>query len=121
MKDYDFVIDLRTPEQQEEDVEWGKKHGKEYKRSKPDWETIKRLVSADDYEPKTVLFMEKDESPSLEDAQAFIGGYIEIVHTRKGAQLIIDEVGRHKELASMLYGGPIKGPAMILVGEAKWT
>jgi hypothetical protein len=126
MKDFDFMIDLRSPKQQEEDAEWGREHGEKYKCFEPDWETIKRLASAEDYEPKTVLFMEKGEAPSLEDAQEFVGGYIEIVHTRKGAQLIIDEVGRHKdlpvnELASMLYGGPIKGPAMILVGEAKWT
>jgi len=126
MIDYDFMIDLRSPKQQEEDAEWGRKHGEQYKCFEPDWETIKRLASADDYEPKTVLFMEKGEAPSLEDAQEFVGGYIEIVRTRKGAQLIIDEVGRHKdlpvnELASMLYGAPIAGPAMILVGEAKWT
>ena len=126
MIDYDFMVDLRSPEQQQQDAEWNSKNGEQYKRFEPDWETIKRLVSADDYEPKTVLFMEKGEAPSLKDAQEFIGGYIEIVHTMKGAQLIIDEVGRHKELpvnelASMLYGGPIMGPAMILVGEAKWT
>jgi hypothetical protein len=67
-----------------------------------------------------------DEAPTLEEAREFIGGNIELVHTRSGTQLIVDEEGALKDLplnpfASQLYGGPIAGPAMVLKGKAKWT
>lgn len=88
------------------------------------WTTIKEVVDGD---PNSVMYQEKKDSPTLEEAREFIGGHIELVHTRAGAQLIVDEEGGFKPdlevnpIASALYGGAIVGKAIILIGDAKWT
>ena len=88
------------------------------------WTKVKQAVDGD---PKSVLYEDKKDSPTLEEAREFIGGYIELVHTRSGAQLVIDEEGGFKRelevnaIASFLYGGEIVGNAIILIGDAKWT
>lgn len=88
------------------------------------WSKIRKAVNSD---PKSVLYENTEDSPTLEQAREFVGGYIELVHTQYGAQLIVDEEGGFKpdlevnSVASFLYGGEIVGNAIILVGDAKWT
>ena len=88
------------------------------------WRRVKQVVDSD---PNSVMYEDKKDSPTLDEASEFVGGYIELVHTRAGAQLIIDEEGRFKDhlkinsVASTLYGGEIVGKAIILIGDAKWT
>jgi hypothetical protein len=122
---YDFVVDTRTEEQKKGDAEWAKSRGG-CDDFEPDWDAIERAANEQGNNPKLVAYRKKDDSPTLEEAQKFIGGYIEIVHTKTGAQLIIDETGSLKglptnEMASRLYGGVIVGPAIILIEKAKWT
>ncbi len=124
--EFDFVVDI-TPDKVKKTLdEWFEENQRKHDVFNPNWEHFERVVKSDKYSPKTVIITKKDESPSLESAAEFIGSYIEIVHTRTGAQLIIDEEGGLKDvpinsIASQLYGSPIFGPAMILRGEAKWT
>ena len=88
------------------------------------WRRVKQVVDSD---PNSVMYEDKKDSPTLEEAREFVCGYIELVHTRTGAQLIIDEEGGFKPdlevnpIASFLYGGEIVGNAIILIGDAKWT
>jgi hypothetical protein len=122
----DFVIDATTSEQKKTAAEWFEESQGKYDVFNPDWEHFKRVVNSDKYSPKTVMLTEKSESPSLEEAAKFVGDYIELVHTRTGAQLVVDESGGLKggpinSVASQLYGGPIYGPVMILRGAAKWA
>lgn len=69
-----------------------------------------------------------DVSPTLEDAQKFVGGYIEIVpltvNGRK-AQLLCDEEGLLKGLtknqpATLMADRLIVGNALLLTGRALW-
>ena len=46
-------------------------------------------------QPKTKIIQHKDESPSLSDAQKFVGGWVEVVQVNDGI-LIIDEGGQVK-------------------------
>jgi len=122
---YDFVIDTTTDEQKKTVDEWFEENQGKYDVFNPDWEHFERVVANEKYSPKTVILTKKEESPSLEEAAEFVGSYIELVHTRTGAQLVVDEEGALKGLptnsvASQLYGGLICGPAMVLRGEAKW-
>ncbi len=88
------------------------------------WTKVRQAVDGD---PNSVMYEDKKDSPTLEEAREFIGGHIELVHTRAGAQLIVDEEGGFKPdlevnpIASALYGGAIVGKAIILIGDAKWT
>ena len=91
----------------------------------PDWDHIRDVLSSGGGMSLATSLYEGD-APSIEEARGFIDGYVEIVHLRSGAQLLIDEEGHMKKLplnviASLLYGGPIAGRAMILKGSAKWT
>ena len=45
--------------------------------------------------PKTKRI--KDKTPTLEQMQKFVGGYIEVVYSEKGSQIIIDEEGKLKD------------------------
>ena len=96
----------------------------DYSGNKSYWIRVGQLVNGD---PNSVLYEDKKDSPTLEEAREFIGGHIELVHTKAGAQLIIDEEGGFKPslevnpIASALYGGSIVGKAIILIGGAKWT
>ena len=72
-------------------------------------------------QPKTKIIQHKDESPSLSDAQKFVGGYVEVVQVNDGI-LIIDEEGKLKdkpvnEVASKMYADKY-GDADIIVGDA---
>ena len=63
----------------------------------------------------------KNDSPSLSDAQKFVGGYVEVVQVNDGI-LIIDEEGKLKdkpvnEVASKMYADKY-GDADIIVGDA---
>ena len=63
----------------------------------------------------------KEDSPSLSDAQKFVGGWVELVKVKDGI-LLIDEEGKLKdkpvnELASKLYFDTY-GDQDIIVGDA---
>ena len=63
--------------------------------------------------------------PTLEEAQDFIGGYIELIQC-KGFQVLVDEDGRAKKLdinhsASAMAGKTLVGPALVLFGDAQWV
>jgi hypothetical protein len=63
----------------------------------------------------------KEDSPSLSEAQKFVGGYVEVVQVNDGI-LIIDEEGKLKdkpvnEVASKMYADKY-GDADIIVGDA---
>ena len=79
----------------------------------------------------TRIISEKDEKPTLEEAQALIG-YITMapIHNppkeEKNIQLLVDEDALSKKSplnpnASLTAGYPIYGNAMILRGKACWT
>ena len=63
--------------------------------------------------------------PTLEEAQDFIGGYIEMIQC-KGFQMLVDEDGRAKKLninhnASAMAGKTLVGPVLVLFGDAQWV
>ena len=74
--------------------------------------------------------LEEGSPPSLETAQGFIGGHVELVPNRmliddQPIQILVDEDGLGKDLpmnpaASHLCNGTIVGKAYILVGKARW-
>ena len=90
-------------------------------------ETLVETINEEDPELTTLFIDDGDDSPTIEQAQEFFGGgYVELVKTQSGVQLLIDEDGLMKGLrvnpvASYLYGGKIVGKAIVLQGEAKWT
>ena len=70
--------------------------------------------------------------PTLEEAQAFVGGYIELVHLDNGDQILVNEEGLlHGFAVNMsatilckMFGNgcTLVGNAMLLKGEkARWT
>ena len=66
------------------------------------------------------------ERPQLEDAQRFVGGYVELVNSRRhpNVQLLINEEGLLERLpvnvaASCIAGFMIVGPAMVLTNDAR--
>lgn len=66
----------------------------------------------------------KDEKPTLEKCQEFVGGYIEVIFTSDGRQIVVDEEGRLKGKpinvdASEEANRTIVGDAMILSGDAR--
>ena len=72
-------------------------------------------------QPKTKIIQHKDESPSLSDAQKFVGGYVEVVQVNDGI-LIVDEEGKLKDkpvnqVASKMYADKY-GDEDIIVGDA---
>lgn len=71
--------------------------------------------------------------PTLEDAQAFVGGYVELIEVRvrlrdgrtvPGQLIGNDEARLHNmflnHAASAIYGHPFAGPALLLLGPAMW-
>ena len=63
----------------------------------------------------------KEDSPSLSDAQKFVGGWVEVVQVNDGV-LIIDEEGKLKnkdvnEISSKMYADKY-GDADTIVGDA---
>jgi len=84
----------------------------------------------------------RDAPPSLREAQAFVGGYVQIVRLRNGDQLLMNEGTNLKRGAPAnpeaaahatasggakagAHGGPdlsyLLGPVMCLRGEARWS
>jgi hypothetical protein len=68
-----------------------------------------------------------DVPPTLEEAQEFVGGYVQMLTLRDGSQMLINEDGRVKRLppnveATILaeHYGPIVGSVLVLSGSAKW-
>ncbi len=78
----------------------------------------------------TRVISEKSESPKLEEAQKFIGGYVTMAPilnntSTEPIQLLVDEEGLPKQLpfnpnASLTAGHKIFGNALILKGKACW-
>ena len=63
--------------------------------------------------------------PTLEEAQDFVGGYIEMIQCQ-GFQILVDEDGQAKKLdinhsASAMAGKTLVGPALVLFGDAQWV
>ena len=91
------------------------------------WIVRAESIAEEDEELTTIFVDDEEDSPSLEDARAFLGdAYVQLVRTQSGAQLLMDEDGLSKGLrvnpvASYLYGGKIVGKVIVLMGEAKWT
>lgn len=82
------------------------------------------LLSSENAEHLTLYLDKKDEKPTLEKCQEFVGGYIEIIFTSDGRQIIVDEEGRLKGKpinvdATEEANRTIVGDAMILSGEAR--
>ena len=80
----------------------------------------------------TRVISEKDEKPTLEEAQKFVGGHLTMapIHNpppgEKNIQLLVDEDGISKKLpinpnASLTAGYQILGNALVLRGKACWT
>ena len=69
----------------------------------------------------------EDKPPSLEYAQEFVGGFVEMLYLSEGRQLLFDEEGLFKKdpetnpLASELADRQIVGDALLLRGKAVWT
>lgn len=80
---------------------------------------------------KTRVISEKSESPTLEEAQDFVGGYLQMcpimnAPSKEPIQLMADEDGISKKLpvnpnATLTAGYPILGNCLILKGKACWT
>lgn len=66
-----------------------------------------------------------DKPPTLEEAQDFVGGYVELVELSGGAQLLVNEEGLLRGLpynseASAVSHLNIVGPVILLTGAARW-
>lgn len=77
--------------------------------------------------PKRIQLRAKQKTVSLEDAQKLCRGYVEMIDTPFG-QILVDEeallknpVPKLNSIASLLAERPIHGPAIVLLGEARWS
>jgi len=65
--------------------------------------------------------------PTLKEAQAMVDGLVELMELPNGTQLLFNEEGRmrsdfqYNETASKLSKQEIIGPAVLLVGTARWS
>lgn len=71
------------------------------------------------------FYKNKAGSPTLKQAQNFVGGLVEVVRLEDGNQMLVNEEGVMKNLpinfeASFEAGKVILGNAIILEGAAKW-
>ena len=67
----------------------------------------------------------KEEQPTLQEAQEFVGGLVQLIPIENEGQMLINEEGIMHELevnydASFIAGQVILGPAIVLEGAAKW-
>ena len=67
----------------------------------------------------------ESETISLEDAQAIVGGYVEIVYPSPKSQMVVNEEGlliglNINEHATEICGQTIMGNAILLTGESVW-
>ena len=75
-----------------------------------------------------ILEVRGDKPPSLEEAQKFVGGMVEVVYGGVNGfeiQILVNEEGLLLDLpfnpfASIFADTLIAGPALVLVGDAKW-
>lgn len=70
----------------------------------------------------------KEERPTLEQAQEFVGGLVEMISPvhHRDIQLLVNEEGwiRNMEpnkFASEMFGVSLCGPVLVLEGEARWV
>lgn len=105
----------------------------------PIWDVV--IDARGDFEPKAAptpgeapVMQIRRTKPTLEEAQAFVGGLVQLVEVRvrlgrdaapQNAQILIDEEGLLKgyflnPTASRIAGCPIVGPALLLIGDAQW-
>ena len=75
---------------------------------------------------KAKLTVLRECRPTLEEVQDLVGGYVEMVTSKEGIQLLCDEDGLPKGLpinhnASALAGRSLCGNVVALVGSARWT
>jgi len=75
-----------------------------------------------------MLHIFEDKQPTLDEAQAIVGGLVEMVNSPEHPdwQILVNEEGLLRGLpfneeATKLCGTGIVGEAIILKGEAKWT
>lgn len=73
----------------------------------------------------TKVITQASKSPSLEEAQAWVGGYVQIVRLGAGSQMLVNEDGLMmglpvNPLASQEYGAVIVGNVIILRKAARW-
>lgn len=74
----------------------------------------------------TTIISRSVTPPTLEEAQAIVGGYVEMVMLPEGDQMLVNEDGLMLKLplntvASMIAGRPIVGDVVVLSGTAKWS
>jgi hypothetical protein len=80
----------------------------------------------------TKFEIRKDKPPTLKEAQAFVGGFVQLVELKNGDQLLFDEEVKFKNYkrnqeATVLFvanfgpGDYIVGNALLLKGKARWT
>lgn len=75
-----------------------------------------------------MLHIFEDRQPTLDEAQAIVGGLVEMVKSPENPdwQVLVNEEGLLRGLpfneeATKLCGTGIVGEAIVLKGEAKWT
>ncbi len=77
------------------------------------------------FKPKNDWFVIEDQNePTLEQAQDFVGGFVELVNLKE-KQFLVNEDGLLEGLpfnakASSLAGIPLVGPVLVLTGKARW-
>ena len=77
------------------------------------------------FKPKNDWFVIEDQNePTLEQAQDFFGGFVELVNLKE-KQFLVNEDGLLEGLpfnakASALAGIPLVGPVLVLTGKARW-
>lgn len=92
--------------------------------------TIYTVTFTDDNNTRLRIISEKDKSPTLKQAQDFIGGYITMapVHNPIGSlkcQLLVNEEGEPLKLplntnATRIAGYSVYGDCILLKGKACW-
>jgi hypothetical protein len=85
--------------------------------------------------PVLAIVRDRADRPTLQEAQEFVGGYIEVIHTPAGDQVLVNEDGLMLDLPANdearaflaeAFGvqedriAPIVGAAIVLQGEARW-
>ena len=65
-----------------------------------------------------------EEKPTLEQAQAIVGGYVEMIN-RGDYQILVNEEGMIQnmplnEKATDMFGVALYGPVLLLEGDARW-
>jgi hypothetical protein len=75
-----------------------------------------------------MIYVFKENSPSLEEAQNLVGGFVQMVKSpiNKSWQILVNEEGLLLGLpmndeATALVGTGIVGDAVVLKGKARWT